>query len=83
MRNYFCKLQQDGAQLLEAAAMLNEQSGLKSAADFNPSSTPINKNGVGEIVERGEFGLGVAPRDSRPVHKIELTKEQEAALNDA
>lgn len=31
----------------------------------------------------GEFGLGVAPRDSRPVNKIELTKEKEAEIADA
>ena len=31
----------------------------------------------------GEFGLGVAPRDSRPVNKIQLTKEKEAEIADA
>lgn len=40
-------------------------------------------DGVGFIEEQGEFGLGVAPRDSKPVNKIELTKEQEAKLLDA
>jgi hypothetical protein len=31
----------------------------------------------------GEFGLGMAPRDSRPVNKIELTKEKEAEILEA
>ena len=35
------------------------------------------------IVERGEFGLGRAPRESKPIHKIELTKEQEAEIHEA
>ena len=36
--------------------------------------------GVGIEVEQGEFGLGKAPKDSRPVHKIELSKEKEAEI---
>mmetsp|Transcript_20726 Transcript_20726/g.31783 ORF Transcript_20726/g.31783 Transcript_20726/m.31783 type:complete len:153 (-) Transcript_20726:195-653(-) len=37
-------------------------------------------DGVGDIQDQGEFGLGVAPRDSKPINKIELTKEKEAEL---
>ena len=39
--------------------------------------------GVGQLADQGEFGLGIAARDSRPVHKIELTKEKEAELQEA
>ena len=39
--------------------------------------------GVGEIQDQGEFGLGRAPRESRPVNKIELTKEKEAEIAEA
>jgi hypothetical protein len=35
-------------------------------------------DGVGDVEELGEFGLGVAPRDSKPVNKIEMSKEKEA-----
>ena len=35
----------------------------------------MREDGVGEEVEVGEFGLGKAPSDSRPVNKIELSKE--------
>jgi len=35
------------------------------------------------MAEIGEFGLGKAPRDSRPIFKIELTKEKEAEILEA
>jgi hypothetical protein len=40
-------------------------------------------DGVGEVIDRGEFGLGRAPKDSKPVNKIELTKEKEAEIDEA
>ena len=43
----------------------------------------MHMDGVGEVQELGEFGLGVAPRDSRPVNKIEMSKEKEAELAEA
>jgi len=43
----------------------------------------MGDNGVGTEVDQGEFGLGRAPRDSRPVNKIELTKEKEAEIAEA
>jgi hypothetical protein len=42
-----------------------------------------DNDGVGDIQDQGEFGLGIAPRDSRPVNRIELTKEKEAEIADA
>ena len=35
---------------------------------------------VGELEEQGEFGLGVAVRDGKPVTKIEISKEKEAEI---
>ena len=35
---------------------------------------------MGELEEAGEFGLGLALRDSKPVTKIEMTKEKEAEI---
>jgi hypothetical protein len=43
----------------------------------------IDGKGVGETHEMGAFGLGVAPRSSKPVNKIELSKEQEAEIFEA
>lgn len=75
MRNSFNKLRNDGKLLFDAAAMLNELDIEKTSKN---NKTTIGQaddvNGIGVIVERGEFGLGLAPRNSRPVYKIELTK---------
>jgi hypothetical protein len=35
---------------------------------------------VGEIEEDGEFGLGLAPIESKPVTKIEISKEREEEI---
>lgn len=35
---------------------------------------------VGHLEEAGEFGLGRAPREAKPVIKIELSKEKEAEI---
>lgn len=43
----------------------------------------LRDDGVGIEVEVGEFGLGKAPNDSKPVNKIELSKEQEHAIQEA
>ena len=55
----------------------SQEGGLKRGNTVNVG------DGVGDIEELGEFGLGVAPRDSRPVHKIEMSKEKEAELLEA
>lgn len=80
MRNSFRKLKQDGKNFLEM-----EMVGPKSAASEHDDGrrTPYDGKGVGEVAEIGEFGLGVAPRDSRPQHKIEFSKEKEAAIREA
>lgn len=42
----------------------------------------LQKDGVGDLDEIGEFGLGVAPRYDKPINKIEISKakEEERAL---
>ena len=35
---------------------------------------------VGDLEESGEFGLGIAPREAKPVAKIEISKEKEAEI---
>lgn len=35
------------------------------------------KDGVGEMQEKGEFGLGLAPRNAKPTNKIEPTKTKD------
>lgn len=43
-------------------------------------NTMLAADGVGDVEDIGEFGLGVAPRESKPVTKIELSKEKEEAI---
>ena len=42
--------------------------------------TQMLKDGVGDLEEIGEFGLGIAPRHSKPVTKIELSKAKEEEI---
>ena len=83
MRNYYFKLKQDDKQLLDAAEALLGRGGIQSAGKDMTQDAPDDENRIGEIEDRGQFGLGVAPKDSRPVNKIELTKEQEAEFKEA
>lgn len=39
------------------------------------------KDGVGELEEIGEFGLGIAPSLSKPINKIEISKQREEEIN--
>lgn len=43
-------------------------------------NTLLANDGVGDIEEMGQFGLGKAHRDSKPIHKIELSKEKEEEI---
>jgi len=81
MRNSYLKLKQDGKAVLESEQLSDDGPGSSHGA--TAPKTPGDVNGVGSIVERGEFGLGIAHKDSRPIYKIELTKEQEAEIKDA
>lgn len=40
----------------------------------------LQGDGVGDLDEIGEFGLGIAPRNLKPVHKIELSKAKEEEI---
>lgn len=82
MRNSYRKLKQDGKNILEAEHLLG-QTGKPDSEAAQKKQDAFEGDGVGQIQEMGEFGLGVAPRDSRPVNKIELTKEKEAEIADA
>lgn len=36
--------------------------------------------GQGDLVDLGGFGLGIAPREAKPVTKIEISKEREEEI---
>lgn len=82
MRNSYRKLKQDGKNILDAEHLLGP-TGKPDSVAAGLKKEAHEGDGVGQIQEMGEFGLGVAPRDSRPVNKIELTKEKEAEIADA
>lgn len=83
MRNCYRKLEQDGQNILEQEAMLDSSNDKDSKHGVNRKGSVLEQDGVGEIQDLGEFGLGKAPRDSRPVNKIELSKEKEAEIAEA
>ena len=82
MRNSYRKLKQDGANILKADNILAADGAVNSEEGIKRGDT-MQGDGVGDVEEIGEFGLGVAPRNSRPIHKIEMSKEKEAELEEA
>lgn len=40
----------------------------------------MHTDGVGELEDIGEFGLGIAPRNLKPVNKIEISKKREEEI---
>lgn len=40
----------------------------------------MQHDGVGDLMDTGEFGLGLAPRTSKPINKIELSKAKEEEI---
>lgn len=79
MRNLFQKLKQDGANLQMMDENLQSEK-VASADDNSKRRGTVHEGRVGEIEETGEFGLGIAPKEAKPVTKIELTKEKEAEI---
>jgi len=49
--------------------------------DMERRKTLLMKDGVGDLEEIGEFGLGLAPSLSKPVNKIEISKQREEEIN--
>ena len=52
----------------------------QSAKELERRKTMLQKDGMGDLDEIGEFGLGVAPRFAKPVTKIELSKAKEEEI---
>lgn len=63
--------------------MLGGDGGADSEQDALKRAATLKTDGVGKLQEQGEFGLGLAPKDSKPVNKIELSKAKEAEIRDA
>jgi len=64
MRNCYNQLKHDGKAMLEASdAMMGADGSAASEKGGLGRAKTMAKDGIGEVVHQGEFGLGVAPRD--------------------
>lgn len=85
MRNVYKKLEMDAKNLMEGRGVdfAGREGGPSSSHqnDLERRKTLLAKDGVGDLQEIGEFGLGVAPSLSRPINKIEISKQREEEIN--
>ena len=79
MRNLFMKLKQDGANLQAMDETINSEK-VATADETLKRRGTVLEGRVGDLEEVGEFGLGVAVREAKPVTKIEISKEKEAEI---
>lgn len=78
MRNLFNKMVQESDNILQHSDTIKSTGG---AGTLNKQETlKMEQDGVGDIEEAGEFGLGKARHDAKPVNKIEVSKEREAEI---
>ena len=49
-------------------------------ADLERRKTMGQIDGVGELDAAEEFGIGLAPKQAKPVTKIEISKKREAEI---
>ena len=79
MRNLFQKLKQDGAAMQMMDETINSEK-VATADDSLKRRQTILEGRVGDLEDVGEFGLGIALREAKPVTKIEISKEKEAEI---
>lgn len=85
MRNIYRKLELDAKNMMDGKGgeMFFNRDGPQSSqqADMERRKTLLLKDGVGDLDEIGEFGLGIAPSMAKPVNKIEISKRREEEIN--
>lgn len=80
MRNIYKKMEFEGKNLLDGVGdgVLGGNGRLGSKThtqqELERRKTLLMKDGVGDLEEIGEFGLGIAPSMAKPVNKIEISK---------
>ena len=82
MKNCYLKLKQDGQSVLDAE-LIGGDGGADSEQNALKRNNTLHTDGVGLLQDQGEFGLGLAPKDSKPINKIELSQAQEAEIKEA
>lgn len=90
MRNLFRKLKQENLNLIASEEVRSDKIGsaddqLKRRQTNNYGSLESDKyenkgEGVGDLLKEDGFGLGMAPREAKPVTKIEMSKEKEEEI---
>lgn len=78
MRNLFLKLKQDSANILDDHPAVRSEKAV-TADQFRRRNETLEGK-VGTDSDNGQFGLGKAPRDLKPVTKIEISKEKEKEI---
>jgi hypothetical protein len=78
MKTSFIKLRQESANLLETHSAHHSDKVANVAA--NKAQATVGTNGVGVEEKTGQFGLGKAPKDFKPITKIEISKEKEKEI---
>ena len=84
MRNIYRKLESDAKNIMDGKGEVffsRDGPGSSHMQDLERRKTLLMKDGVGELEEIGEFGLGIAPSMSKPVNKIEISKQREEEIN--
>ena len=79
MRNAYRKMKQDSASLLSMDETISSEKAGTAEEQVKRRQT-ILEDGVGDEDEIGEFGLGRAVKEAKPVSKIELSKAKEAEI---
>lgn len=79
MRNIFLKLKQESADLLEQSSGVRSEKAQTADEQMRRQKTLLEGK-VGIDAETGQFGLGKAPRDLKPVTRIEISKEKEKEI---
>ena len=80
MRNIYRKLEFDAKNVQSKSEALREGHPLPEK-ELEKKRTMLQKDGVGDLDDIGEFGLGIAPRLAKPVNKIEISKERQEEIN--
>ena len=80
MRNVFRRMEHEAKTIEQRAETLIGQRQPTQLHELEKRKTLMHQDGVGDLEEVGEFGLGIAPRHIKPVHRIELSKKKEEEI---
>ncbi len=80
MRNIYRKLEHSARAISSKQDSIRGTKKETEAEELKRRQTMMMQEGVGDLDEVGEFGLGVAHRDAKPISKIELSKGKEEEI---